>query len=1042
MSTIVQKADTAQQPAALAVNLGTNIALSLITLGAFCWLRPRNGVIYAPKFHHASDEKRPPKLEGGYFSWMKPVWSCPDTDLVDKIGLDAVVFIRFTRMTRRMFQAMTVIGCGVLIPINVIATIRAQQQQQIPADKIDKIAMLTMSGITNLNWLWAHVGATWLFSLILYMAMYHGYVTFLKYRIQYFESEGYQENMASRTLMLAGLPNSLQDDEKLSAFMSNLGVKDKPVQALVGRKVDKLPDLMKKHKEMVTKLEKVMAKYFKDPLNPPKKRPTVREGSIFGPKVDAIDYYSHEIEVLSDQIEQTRSELNKTQPTNYAFVSYATIHAAHRTAKELSNTLTYRQRAKLIDPPDLFLSPVPKDIIWFNVSNPKAFRKSRKILVNALFILGSLLFFIPMGILSAFANLNSIIGLFPQTKDYFTNPKNAFVAGMVQSLLPVLIMDILMLLVRKLIVYLAWLQGNITKSATDRSTLAKFYLFFTMNNLIFFALSNIILAFFAQLKLILASLHFNLATWRLIKNFLEGQHNIIEIVSQNVIDSSLFWVNYVSLRNFSALLDLSQVVTLVLYWAKSTVTPREKKGMEKPPVFDFPLFISAQLFLLTVALLYSVIAPLVLLFAAIYFSLASLVYKYQLMYVFRTKVETGGRLFRVIYNRLFVALILFQIVMIGILNLKLAHKHSLALIPLPILSLVFKFFLSKRYDPKIDFYDYGSARNEMHLFKTNRHGDVKSKSNSLSMNFENPALHARKIVALVPDGARKMLSSKVLGGDENREKHHKSHKRSRSKSRHGRSASVSSKGRKSNEIMIEMRSVSRASSRSRGGYESEGYRADDQKQSLTQAAARRYGDSYSKNSSSHDISSFVASRYSGDEYRAGRNDSFSGSINRNENSVPVGTVSVLELARLHETGSYTGKAKKQQAAESTRAPGSARRRDQQQQQQLYSSKSEISDATKYSYDIKAEFEETYVGHEETYVTPASAPLPMTSSKSTRSNASTTKPAMAHTKSTASSIPGSRHPLNRSTTNDTAYTSSSSGNNSRQQKKSGNGGNYF
>lgn len=31
------------QPAALAVNLGTNIGLSLITLGAFCWLRPRNG---------------------------------------------------------------------------------------------------------------------------------------------------------------------------------------------------------------------------------------------------------------------------------------------------------------------------------------------------------------------------------------------------------------------------------------------------------------------------------------------------------------------------------------------------------------------------------------------------------------------------------------------------------------------------------------------------------------------------------------------------------------------------------------------------------------------------------------------------------------------------------------------------------------------------------------------------------------------------------------------------------------------------------------
>lgn len=33
----------ALQVRALAINLGTNVALSLFTLGAFCWLRPRNG---------------------------------------------------------------------------------------------------------------------------------------------------------------------------------------------------------------------------------------------------------------------------------------------------------------------------------------------------------------------------------------------------------------------------------------------------------------------------------------------------------------------------------------------------------------------------------------------------------------------------------------------------------------------------------------------------------------------------------------------------------------------------------------------------------------------------------------------------------------------------------------------------------------------------------------------------------------------------------------------------------------------------------------
>lgn len=202
--------------------------------------------------------KRAPKLAEGYFAWMSPVWNCPDTELVEKIGLDAVVFIRFIRMCRQIFIALAVLGCGTLIPINIIGTIRSQDGV-VPEDKI---GLLTISGIKNFDWLWAHVGAIWAFSTVFGLAILHGYRSFLRFRIQYFESDAYQESMASRTLMLAGLPDTLQDDDKLSTFMSNLGTTDQPVQAVVGRKVNKLPELMAEHKKMVTSLEKIMVKYF------------------------------------------------------------------------------------------------------------------------------------------------------------------------------------------------------------------------------------------------------------------------------------------------------------------------------------------------------------------------------------------------------------------------------------------------------------------------------------------------------------------------------------------------------------------------------------------------------------------------------------------------------------------------------------------------------------------------------------------------------------------------------------------------------------
>ncbi|KAG0232726.1 hypothetical protein BGW41_001737 [Actinomortierella wolfii] len=770
--TSIAKVDQELQAAALGINVGTNVALSLITLGAFCWLRPKNGVVYEKKYQVSPEEKRAPKLASGYFSWMGPVYNCPDEVLADKIGLDAVVFIRFLRMCRDILLALMVIGCGALIPINVIISKRG-----LKPEEQEPIQLMTMSGVMDLNWIWAHVGATWVFSLIFIGAIWWNYKKFLDFRIQYYESSEYQNNVASRTLMLASLPSSLQKDDKIMQLMSSLGLRDLPVQAMVGRKVDGLPELMKKHKEMVTKLEKVMTKHFSDPDKIPEKRPTVTLG-ICGSKVDAIDYYSQQIEQLTDQIEQTRAAVSTYAPTNYGFVSYATIQAAHRVAKELSNAIVWRQRSKMVDPPDVFLSPDPKDIVWINVSNPKQLRQSRAVIVKTLFVVASFLFFIPMAALSTFATLDTFIQYVPSSKAWFDDHPGVF--GIAQSLVPIVFMDILFLVIRKLITYLAFIQGNITKSSTDRSTLAKFYLFFTVNNLIVFAFTSTILSFLSQIKYILQS-GFNSSSWEEMKNFMASQ-DILTILAERVIKTSLFWINYLSLRNFGALLDLFQLVSLFSYWAKASLTPRQAKALDKPPIFDFPLYFSSHLFLLTVALLYSVMAPLALVFGVIYFSLSCLVYKYQLMYVFRTKVETGGRLFRVVYNRVLAALLLFQIVMIGVVNIKKAHYHTIAIIPLPIITVLFKIFLTRQYDPKIDFYDYGSTHNEAHLYnkKPGKGGD--SDLSSLSAKFDNPALHSKMVAALVPDAAKKMLSSRVLNGGND---HKKDAKKDTKKSKNG-----------------------------------------------------------------------------------------------------------------------------------------------------------------------------------------------------------------------------------------------------------------
>ena len=76
------------------------IALSLVTILAFSVLRPRNKLIYAPRSKYSTEEKRPPKIDDGLLSWIGPLRTMKETDMLVDAGLDAVVFLRFLRMCR------------------------------------------------------------------------------------------------------------------------------------------------------------------------------------------------------------------------------------------------------------------------------------------------------------------------------------------------------------------------------------------------------------------------------------------------------------------------------------------------------------------------------------------------------------------------------------------------------------------------------------------------------------------------------------------------------------------------------------------------------------------------------------------------------------------------------------------------------------------------------------------------------------------------------------------------------------------------------
>lgn len=66
---------------------------------------------------------QPPVIETkGWLSWVKPILRIKDEQLLSQIGCDAVLYIRFVRLLRKMLFYMSILGIGALIPIYIVAT--------------------------------------------------------------------------------------------------------------------------------------------------------------------------------------------------------------------------------------------------------------------------------------------------------------------------------------------------------------------------------------------------------------------------------------------------------------------------------------------------------------------------------------------------------------------------------------------------------------------------------------------------------------------------------------------------------------------------------------------------------------------------------------------------------------------------------------------------------------------------------------------------------------------------------------------------------
>jgi hypothetical protein len=608
----------------IVVAIVTSLCITAAIFVVFCILRPFNQIVYAPRLRHADEKHRPPPMGKSLFAWWTPVFKTAEHEYIHTMGMDATVFLRVARMCRNMFIVLAVVGCGIIIPVNVAKSTAIEAPPGAPPTKTNIIFLMTPKHLFKAYW--AFVIVAYVFDIIVCGFLWWTYRAIHQLRRKYMESSEYQNSLNARTLMVTDIKKNLRTDQGIVEITDSLRTVPEVPRASIGRNVKDVPDMIEEHEKAVVELEQVLSKYLKNPNSLPAVRPTCKpskkdpEFTNKDEKVDAIDYLTARIQRLEEKIKQARETVDKRDAMPYGFASYETIESAH--------TVAFAARNKHPKGSTVQLAPKPKDVIWKNLPLDPKTRRWRRIINRFWITLLTVMYFIPNALIAVFlAQLGNIAILFPDFGDEMAkNPKTwALVQGLAAPALTSLFYYFLPIIFRRLSVK----AGDLTKTSRERHVISQLFSFFVINNLLVFSL------FGAVFKLIIATVNIAKAGGKTWLQIIDEVHPFVSIMIA-LCDISPFWVTWLVQRNLGAAIDLSQAVNLG--WGSFSrkflnPTPRELITRTAPPPFDYASYYNYFLFYSTVALCFGALQPITLVVTAVYFSIDSPMKKYLLLHV-------------------------------------------------------------------------------------------------------------------------------------------------------------------------------------------------------------------------------------------------------------------------------------------------------------------------------------------------------------------------------------------------------------------------
>lgn len=636
---------------ALLTSAGINIAFCAILLSLYSILRkqPSNVSVYfgrrlaqfSPKPHDPFCFERFVPSPG----WMVKAWETSEEEILSVGGMDAVVFLRIVVFSIRIFAIAAIICIFLVLPVNYYG--QAVHHGHIPSESLD---VFTIGNIKEgSKWLWVHCFALYVISCSACVLLYFEYKSITNMRLAHIT--GSPPNPSHFAVLVRSIPWSPEQSysDLVKQFFINYHASSYLSHQMVS-------DSWTVHKLVTDAYKMLQTSSMKQSSTP-----SLIRCSICGVSPNSFKILSNDPVKDKVDLDFTTSEEGAS-----AFVFFKTRYAAVVASQVLqsSNPMLW-----VTD-----LAPEPHDVYWSNLCIPYKQLWIRRITTLLAAIVFMFLFLLPVTFVQGLTQLEQLQQTFPFLRGIL---KKTIVSQVVTGYLPSVILILFLYTVPPTMMLFSAVEGSISRSGRKKSACCKI-LYFTIWNVFF-------------VNVFSGSL---ISQWSVFSSV----KDLPTELARAVPTQASFFMTYVLTSGWASMsFEVVQVFALLCNYFTRFILKKDPSN--ETLSFPYHTEIPKALLFGLLGFTCSILAPLILPILLVYFFLAYLVYRNQIINVYISKYESGGKFWPIVHNTTIFSLVLAQIIAIGVFGLKRSPVPSGFTIPLVIGTLLFNEYCRQRFRP-------------------------------------------------------------------------------------------------------------------------------------------------------------------------------------------------------------------------------------------------------------------------------------------------------------------------------------------------------